>query len=370
MPLPGQNSTPQVNKRNTRLGYGDYFLLVLLFVLLATCFIMIRPYVHTIILATILATVLHPIHQKIEKWLGNRKNLSAMVSCLLLILVVVLPLALILMALINQGISSFNDIAYWIAAGKLNKFVELPFVSRAIFFISKYVHIADIKNFRLDQMLERVSTSIGTILVQQGGDIVGNLAALVGKFFLMIFVFFFMVRDGSKLVSAGLQFVPLASSYQEAIISKIKAVSRSALLGTGLSSLAQGIAGAIAFWICDIPALFWGMTMAFASLIPMIGTAVIWVPAVVYLMISGRWGHTIFLSLWCILVVGMIDNLVRPIFMKESSNMSTLLIFFSILGGISYFGIIGLLYGPLIFGLTLVILYIYGMEFHDYLSRQ
>ncbi|HLC16052.1 MAG TPA: AI-2E family transporter, partial [Thermodesulfovibrionia bacterium] len=110
--------------------------------------------------------------------------------------------------------------------------------------------------------------------------------------------------------------------------------------------------------------------MAFASLIPIIGTALIWVPASIYLILSGQWGSGIFMILWSAIVVGMIDNIVRPLFMKGSANMSTLFIFISILGGINYFGLIGVLYGPLIFGITLVLLYIYDSEFEHFLNFQ
>jgi predicted PurR-regulated permease PerM len=110
--------------------------------------------------------------------------------------------------------------------------------------------------------------------------------------------------------------------------------------------------------------------MAFASLIPLVGTALIWVPAAGYLFISGEWGYGIFMVTWCAVVVGMIDNFVRPLFMQGAADMSTLLIFFAILGGINYFGLIGLLYGPLIFGLAMVFLHIYNLEFGSFLNNQ
>ena len=109
--------------------------------------------------------------------------------------------------------------------------------------------------------------------------------------------------------------------------------------------------------------------MAFASLIPVVGAAIIWIPAAVYLFVSGQWGYGLFLVLWFSVVVGLLDNLIRPLFMKGPANMSTLLIFFSIMGGLNYFGLIGLLYGPLIFGLTTVLLYIYSLEFQPLLNN-
>ncbi len=151
---------------------------------------------------------------------------------------------------------------------------------------------------------------------------------------------------------------------------KIKDVAKSALLGTFVTAIAQGAAGGIAFAICGLPGLFWGMVMAFASLIPMVGTALIWIPATLYLVISGSIKQAVFMVVWCIVVVGGLDNFVRPLFMQGGADMNTLLIFFAILGGINCFGLIGLLYGPLIFGLAMVLLYIYNMEFDEFLTRQ
>jgi predicted PurR-regulated permease PerM len=142
------------------------------------------------------------------------------------------------------------------------------------------------------------------------------------------------------------------------------------MLGTLITAAAQGTAGGIAFKIAGLPALFWGAMMSFSSLIPFVGTSLIWLPASIYLFLSGRWKYGIFMVLWSVLVVGMIDNFIRPLFMKESgSGMSTLVIFFAILGGLSYFGLIGLLYGPLIVGITLVLLYIYSLEFKGLLNQ-
>jgi predicted PurR-regulated permease PerM len=346
-------------------------------IVLYACYSLLKPYLNTIILAMILALVFAPIHLKVQKFLKGRKNLAALISCLLLTLVVVIPLVFILIALINQGIRSFQGISEWIAAGNLERLLESPFVGKITAFIERFFpDIAklwpgpDWKDFKLNKALLDASSFLGKALVNQGGHLIGNLASLIGKFFLMIFAFFFVVRDEEKIIRTILHLVPLSASQEQQVFSKIKSVSRSALLGTFLTAAAQGAAGGFAFWIAGLPGFFWGVMMAFASLIPMIGTALIWVPASAYLFLVGRWGYGIFMILWSVLFVGMIDNFMRPLFMKGSADMSTFLIFFSILSGVSFFGLIGLLYGPLIFGLAMVLLYIYSLEFEPFLRDQ
>ncbi|MDW1956705.1 AI-2E family transporter, partial [Vibrio sp. Vb0562] len=133
---------------------------------------------------------------------------------------------------------------------------------------------------------------------------------------------------------------------------------------------AQGLAGGIGMWLADFPGLFWGTMMGFASFIPVVGTALIWIPAAAYLFLTGDITWAIFLTAWSVVIVGSIDNLLRPLLMQGSAGMNTLMIFFSLLGGLHLFGLIGLIYGPLIFAVTMVLFNIYEEEFKDFLNQQ
>ncbi len=366
------NNDPDKTIQNgtVKLSPPHYFLFFILFWLLFTCYNILFPYMHTIIFAIILATVFKPVHRKIKNCFGRRENLAALLSCILLTLVVVLPLTLILISMIGQGIQSFHAISEWIAAGKFNQLMELPWIVKIIALIDQYLPDLDVKNFKIDQSLLKLSATISTWLFNQGGNMVGNITAIIVKFGLMIFVFFFLIRDSRELMKSVLHLSPLSTSQEEQIVDKVKSVARSAILCTFIIAIAQGSAGAIAFWIVGLPGLFWGIMMAFASLVPIVGTMLIWGPAAVYLLLAGKWGYAIFIVLWCAIVVGTIDQVVRPLIMKGPVDMSPMLIFFAILGGVKYFGLIGLLYGPLIFGLTMVLLYIYRLEFQPFLEYQ
>jgi len=363
---------------------SHYFLFFLLFVILYGCYCIIKPYIHAIILAIILSIVFIPIHRKVERLVRGRKALASIISCALLTLVVVLPVMLLLIALIQQGITSINEIYNWVAAGKYEQLLNSPVListleywDKVVVFLSKYFPQMKLEFLSIDadliqpeKMLLSMSTYTAQFLLNQGTYILGNLTAIVGKFFLMIFTFFFLVRDYDEIVSQIFHLIPLSNSQENRIINRVREVSRSAILGTVVTAVAQGTIGGITFCLAGLPGLFWGTIMAFASLVPLFGTALVWVPASLYLLLSGRWMASLFVTLSCIIFVGMIDNFVRPLFMQGASDMSTLLIFFSILGGMQYFGLIGLLYGPLIFGLTLVLLYIYNIEFEPFLKFQ
>ena len=373
-PLPDRSATLDDTHFKPNSQYFLFFLMAVVFI---GCFAIIRPYIHTILLATILSFVAGPAHRRIETFLGNRKNISALVSCLLLTTVVVIPLLFLLLSLIQQGASSFNAMYDWIAAGKYRVIMEHPLTVKLYEWFNQY--LPDIRkvfpdlnlsNLKVDKLVMDTTADMGKTLLNQGGHLMGNIGSLIGKFCLMIFTFFFLIRDEARIWNRILHVTPLSHSQEIQIISKIKEIAKSALLGTFVTALAQGIAGGIAFYICGLPGLFWGMVMAFASLIPIVGTALIWIPAALYLVVSKSPWLSLFLVLWCAIVVGGIDNFVRPLFMQNGSEMNTLLIFFSILGGINSFGLLGLLYGPLLFGLALVLLYIYSIEFKTFLSEQ
>ena len=365
------------NKENKPFQLNPHFFLFsLMAVVFLGCFSIIQPYIHSILLATILSFVVSPVHHRIENLLGNRKNISALVSCLLLTTVVVIPLMFLLLSLIQQGVSSFNAMYDWIEAEKYTIIMEHPLTIKLYAWgnnqlpdIRKIFPDLNLSNLKIDKLVMDTTANMGKILLNQGGHVVGNIGSFIGKFCLMIFTFFFLIRDEARILNTILHLTPLSRSQEIQIIDKIKEIAKSALLGTFATALAQGIAGGIAFYICGLPGLFWGMVMAFASLIPMVGTALIWIPAALYLVISGNPWLSLFLVLWCAIVVGGIDNFVRPLFMQNGSEMNTLLIFFSILGGIDRFGLSGLLYGPLLFGLALVLLYIYSIEFKTFLSE-
>ncbi|MBU0993769.1 MAG: AI-2E family transporter [Proteobacteria bacterium] len=375
--MTGARQNNKTQSLETRYLNANYFLLFLLILVFFACYHVVRPYIHTIIVAGLLSTIFHPLHLKLESLLKGKKNAAAFFSCFLLTILVVLPLVFMFFSVIQQGVNSFNGIRLWFETGQYATLSDHPLViygtgwfNRILPDLKLIFPDIDLKNIRFDKMALNLSASIGKTLLAQGGNIAGNITALIGKFFLMIFTFFFFIRDYEKIVERLLHLIPLSASQEDKIVDKIKAVGKSALLGTLVTALLQGAAGGIAFFISGLPGLFWGMVMAFASLIPMVGTALIWVPASLYLFISGHWGYGGFMVVWCVVVVGMIDNLVRPLFMQGSAGMGTLLIFFSILGGISAFGLLGLLYGPLVFGLATVLVYIYEIEYAGFLNRQ
>ena len=356
--------------KHFELDISHYFLFMLLFFGCFLSYRMISAYLHPVIFAILLSVITHPLYEWFTQKFKGRQNLSAMICCLLITFTIILPLFFVLLAVVKQGISTAMAINDWISTLDVAKLTAMPIVSKYLALFHKYLPKDALENLDIYGILQTLSASAGKLVVTNGTLIISNISAIIMNFVLMVFIYFFVIQKQNELFDYIFHLMPLSQKYEDILVHKIKAVSKSALLGTLVTSASQGIAGGIAFAICGLPGFFWGAVMAFASLIPVVGTALIWVPGAGYLFMTGHHKLGIFLVIWSVVVVGMIDNVVRPLFMKGSADMNTILIFFSILGGLNLFGLAGLLYGPLIFGITLVLFYIYDLEFNEFLNHQ
>nr|WP_155658489.1 AI-2E family transporter [Aliivibrio fischeri] len=334
------------------------------------CFLLIEPYLNPIILAFIMSLLFAPLHNKISDRLPNSPNSAAILSCMALTFIIAIPLFFVFIAIVQQGATFSKDAYHWVIDGGIQTLFQHPFVAKALSFINKYLPFDAIDPAEVTQKVAQLASQIGTRIVGMSAQIVGDVTNVLMNFFLMLFVLFFLLRDQDKIISAFRHVLPLSRSQEDRLLDEIEQVSKSAVLGSFLTAIAQGIAGGFAMWLAGFPGLFWGTMMGFASFIPVVGTALIWVPATIYLLLTNQWEWAIFLTAWGVLVVGSIDNIVRPLLMQGNSGMNTLLIFFSLLGGIQLYGLIGLIYGPIIFALTLVLFNMYETEFKSFLDQQ
>lgn len=330
----------------------------------------IHSYLDPIILAVVLAALMHPFYRRLRRRLKGRANPAAFLSCVLVLLILLGPVGLMGGALVRQGISSLDAIQEWAKTGGLDGIVGSGLVSRLEQAGESLFPGLDLGKIDLAQSLTSASSASASWLLKTGGSLLGQAGIVVGKLALMIFVLFYFLRDGAAMLSTALHLLPLRSSQEERLIQRFRTVSRSAILGAFGTAAAQGLVGGIGLAIVGIPALFWGAVMALASLIPVVGTALVWVPAALYLLAIGSWGKALFLAIFCGVAVGSIDNLLRPMLMSGQSHMSTLWLFLAILGGVDAFGLMGLIYGPLVFGLLSVLFFLYEEEFKDFLNTQ
>jgi predicted PurR-regulated permease PerM len=237
------------------------------------------------------------------------------------------------------------------------KFQALPF----------YDKIEPYKNI----IFQKAGAMVGTIsgfLINRLSSVTLGTVNFIFMTLVLLYTMFFFLMDGGKLINRILYYLPLKDNDERRILDRFTSVSRATLKGTLVIGILQGVLAGGAFAITGIPSsVFWGTMMAVLSIIPGIGSALIWVPAVIVLAMAGNYLKATGLAVFCALVVGSLDNLLRPILVGKDTQMHELMIFFGTLGGIVMFGPVGIIIGPIIAALFTTIWDIYGVAFKDYL---
>lgn len=344
-------------------------LAALLFALLGSAAIF-QPYLHPIVVALLLSTLCHPLNERLSGLLGNRTGWASLLTCLLITFVVVVPLVLALIALLDQGAGYARMLIAWVSQGGLSDAMQWPVVVWVTTLAADWLPAEYLSPDYLKQQVITAATALSGNLIGLSRQMAGGLLAMVFDLGLMILVLFFALRDHDRLLVFLRNAVPLSRSQEDHLLEETASVTRSVLLGNVVTALLQGAAGGFAMWVVGFPGFFWGSMIAFASFIPVIGTALIWLPAAIYLIVTGDTVWGIALIVWSVVVVGSIDNIVRPMLMSGAAAINGLVIFLAIIGGLQLFGMIGLLYGPLIISLTLVLYRMYTDEFKGFLDRQ
>jgi predicted PurR-regulated permease PerM len=349
-------------------GYRP-FLLVVLFFSFYLSYLILYPFLDTLIMSIVISSLFYPLQTWLVRLYRGRQTLAALTIVFILTFVIAIPVFFFASTIIAQGVQTINQINDWIRAGNIQKLSQDPRVMEYLDWVQTRLSFLDLKKIDISSDIMALSKNFGQFVLSRVATIVGNVASLVTHFFILVFISFYLVRDGAAMLEAGRSLSPLRKDQEDRLLDGIRVVARSVLMGAFATALCQGLVGGIGVAIIGLPGLFWGTVMGFASFIPIVGTALVWLPMALYLVLLGTWKSALFLALWCIILLGSIDNFVRPYLMQGQSNLSPFYIFLSIIGGVQYFGLTGILYGPLILSFAMIMLYIYGAEYREDLDE-
>lgn len=322
------------------------FLALLLVVSLAFGWILF-PFYGAVFWAIILAIIFAPVQRRLYSRFGHRRNLAALATLTICLLVAVLPVILITGVLVQEGSALYGRIE----SGEID---IGSFVSTTKDLLPSSVQ-AQLQRFGFDdweQMRERLSSG-----ALQGSQYLATKAFSFGQgtfqfvlsFFLMLYLLFFLIRDGRDLVARIRRAVPLSDNQKRRLFSKFTRVVRATVKGNIVVAVTQGALGGIIFAILGIPsAVLWGVLMAFLSLLPAVGAGLIWTPVAIYFLMKGLIMQGVILILYGVLVIGLVDNILRPILVGKDTKMPDYVVLISTLGGLSLFGLNGFVIGPLI----------------------
>lgn len=322
------------------------FLLLLGLVTLAFVWILM-PFSGALFWGIVLAIVFAPLHRRLLALSGNRRNLAAFFALTAVVLLLIIPVAMLSMAVADEAARLFaaaNGRPVDVNAMFEKAIARLP--TWAIAFLERHeAAITSALNDKLTSGVAQVSKLAAHYTVALSRD---ALDFLVGTT-VMLYLLFFLFRDGRALAAQVRRAVPLSSSYKSHLFDKFVTVIRATVKGNVLVAMAQGALGGIIFWYLDVPGpVLWGAVMAFLSLLPAIGAAIIWGPVAAYFLLYGPMWQGVLLALYGVLVIGLVDNLLRPILVGKDTKLPDYIVLFSTLGGMALLGLNGFVIGPLI----------------------
>ncbi|MBN1904579.1 MAG: AI-2E family transporter [Deltaproteobacteria bacterium] len=344
---------------------NNWILIVMVLLISLLFLVMIRQFLMPIFLAGIFSALSLPVFHKFEKWFKGRRVAASAVTVILIICIIIVPLTGLLGIVTAQAVKISTIARPWIeqqfsAPGSFLRLIEsLPFYETIETYrdqiISKAGELArSLSGFVINKL---TSATIGTI------NIILDL-------FIMLYCMFFFLLEGEHILNKILYYLPLEDQFERRMLDKFTSITRATLKGTVVIGILQGALAGISFAILGIPSsVFWGTIMAVLSVIPSVGSAIVWVPAAIILIFTGHIVKALILIIFCGLVVGSLDNLLRPRLVGKDTQMHELMILFGTLGGIIMFGMVGIIIGPIIAGLFVTLWEIFATEFSEILPE-
>ncbi len=336
--------------------YRRGFALVTITLLAVLLYRITEPFLAPLAWASVLAFLLHPLQLRLARRWHMRATLAALLLTALTFVLFVGPLALLGGTFANEAgalIGRLQHLVERLQLDNMRSFTDLPATQRMLAWSEQHLSIsAEQLRAWLVTGAQRLLEPLGSL----GGQAFLGALGTALSFTLMLFLLFFLLRDGVRMLHAVLGLVPLAPNRKQRLAAHIGDVTRAVVFGTLVTSLLQGATVALGFWLVDLPSpVVFGVLAALLSVLPFGGTAFVWVPAGVWLLIAGRSGAGLFLLAWGALVVVLADNLLRPLLISGRTHVPTLAVFVGVLGGLATFGLVGMFLGPIVIALTLVL---------------
>ncbi|MDQ3198137.1 MAG: AI-2E family transporter [Verrucomicrobiota bacterium] len=350
----------------SRTSFQTAFVLLLVVAVTALFLAVTWPFLKPLLLGALLAGLSRPLYRWVTRLVGGRKSVAAILTLLLLFMVVAGPISAFVGIVVQQALAVSNDALPWVQQhfGAASNFNAHDWLVRRFPSLADYVPQQD----QIVDSAARVAKSAGAFLVAAATQLTAGTAAFLLNLFVMLYAMFYFLRDGSAIMEKILYYMPLSHDDEAQVLERLTSVTRATIKGTLVIGVIQGALAGLAFWVAGLEgAAFWGTIMAVLSIVPGIGAALVWVPAVIYLYVTGQTLSATLLLVWCAAVVGTVDNVLRPALVGKDAKMPDLLILIGTLGGLFLFGPIGFIIGPLVCGLFLTVWNIYGTTFKEVL---
>jgi predicted PurR-regulated permease PerM len=351
---PGAEERPAFPTHFARLFFGAITLIVLYY-----SYLIIKPYLLDIFMALVLFFTARPLYQLLCRALGGFKALASALTCLILALVILIPLFTLMSIIANQALDFSSQVSKGMQGGEVWHWISAKIDAFKLYLVHLNLPLPP-GEINLEQIVKTVVTNASTFIYTNAIGLIKGFTYFFFDLLLTLFIAFFMFLQGDGFIEALKRLSPLDEAHNDEILKETEATIKATLWGTVIVACVQGTLGGVGFLIFGLPQpAFWGTVMIPAAVIPVLGSAIVWGPAAVYLLFTSHVAAGIGLFIWGGVVVSVIDNVLKPILVKGSSSTPSIFILFSILGGLTYFGMIGFILGPLILSFLLSLLRTY-----------
>lgn len=348
-------------------GYFLIFCLVFSSVLFLR---VIGPFLTVIFIAVVLSIAFYPVYKRILRFFRGYEGAASLLTCLIVILLTVVPLTIFVIFMASEAVDTYQAVQVKVNSGVFDKYLQWQDGGFFYDLNENVKDVVDLQKIDIKKTILDMAQSLSTYLVAQVATLISSISAFFLNVFILLFSMYYFFKDGKRIVDKIKAASPLPSLHESELFEKIAAMSKAIMVGVFLTAILQGLVGAIGFMIAGIAnPIFWGTAIALFSLVPLFGTAVIWVPAGIILAIMGQYGSAIFILIWGALIIGLVDNVVRPYLIGGKANTYPLLTFFVILGGIWTMGLQGVIIGPLILMFLMAFFHIYEAEYSKVLKQ-
>ena len=313
----------------------------------------LSPLWHVLAWAVLLGVLLTPVNNRLAGSWGGRRTLASMMSLVFLVLLVLLPLGILAVEIAAQAAHLHGRLPQHVPDLGGRFLFEVPWFERLLEQLSMSTHLplAKVHAWVLDGFRH-----ILNVIAASSGVIAHGVFGTVVEFFLMLFLLFFVLRDGPDVARAAVSLLPIEDQRRERLRRHVVDATRAVFTGIGLTALVHGVLIGVGCWIAGLPApLVLGLVATVLALVPVVGSALVWVPAVLYLLAQGDHGHALFLAAYSVALVGGVDHVLRPLLISGQAKMPAVVVFLGVLGGLAAFGFIGLFIGPIVLGLAVAL---------------
>lgn len=340
------------------------FFFALLLLILYGVFLVLSPFLSAIVWSAILAILFYPLYAWLARRLRGRATLAALIVIILIALLVIVPGVELAWFLSDEAVSLVHSVRGLVNGEGLAAWTAKPWVQQILGWWSALsFRLMDLKIDWKELALQAAQAS-SAIVVDQVKGLAQNLLLFAVNFVIVLTTLFFMLRDGADFSLRLRRLLPMDREHQERLFQNIVNAVTAVVHGCLLVAMVQGFMAGGAFWLTGVPySALWGVATAFAALIPLGGTTLVTVPAILYLFLQGETVKAIILMVWCLGVVVTIDNVLKPLFIGSRIQMPTIFLLFGILGGLAVFGALGLILGPVLFALLTALLDLYSQEY-------